>query len=76
MCDALLECRLCHDVQLMELSIMEHEVLGNSGLLVKQCAACKRATSWSYKDPSVDMTKEDPVEAPLRTENLSARPPV
>src|ERR1039458_302300 len=60
----------------MELSIMEHEVLGNSGLLVKQCAACKRATSWSYKDPSVDMTKEDPVEAPLRTENLSARPPV
>jgi hypothetical protein len=58
-CTALLECRRCHTVKLSHLSMVEHEVLGTSGLLVKQCDACGRSTSWSYKEPSVPVTGED-----------------
>jgi len=58
-CTALLECRRCHSVKLSNLSRVEHEVLGNSGLLVKECEACARSTSWTYKEPSVPLATED-----------------
>jgi len=58
-CTALLECLRCHSVKLSHLSMVEHEVLGNSGLLVKECEACLRLTSWSYKEPSVPLATED-----------------
>ena len=58
-CTALLECRRCHAVKLSSLSMIEHEVLGTSGLLVKECEACGRSTSWSYKEPSIILSGDD-----------------
>jgi len=52
-CTALIECLRCHAVMLSHLSMVEHEVLGTSGLLVRQCEACGRSTSWSYREPSI-----------------------
>jgi hypothetical protein len=61
---ALLECRGCHAVKITPLSLVEHEVLGLSGLLVKECEACGRSTSWSYRDPSTPIPVEDETHAP------------
>ena len=58
-CTALLECRRCHAVKLSHLSMVEHEVLATSGLLVKECEACGRSTSWSYREPSMPLS-DDP----------------
>jgi len=58
-CMALIECRRCHAVKLSQLSLVEHEVLGTSGLLVKPCDACGRSTSWSYKETSMPLTGDD-----------------
>jgi hypothetical protein len=58
-CTALIECRRCHTVKLTPLTLVEHEVLGTSGLLVKQCDACGRATSWSYKETSMPLAGDD-----------------
>ena len=63
-CMALLECRRCHAVKLSHLSMVEHEVLGTSGLLVKECEACGRSTSWSYREPSIPFPGDD-AGAPL-----------
>jgi hypothetical protein len=52
-CTALIECRRCHTVRLSYLSMVEHEVLGTSGLLVKPCDSCARSTPWSYSETSV-----------------------
>jgi len=58
-CTALIECRRCHAVKLSHLSLVEHEVLGTSGLLVKECEVCGRSTSWSYREPSVPLSGDD-----------------
>jgi hypothetical protein len=58
-CAALLECRRCHAVKLTRLSMVENEVLGTSGLLVKECEHCGRSTSWSYKEPSMPLAGDD-----------------
>jgi hypothetical protein len=58
-CTALIECRRCHTVKLSHLSLVEHEVLGTSGLLVKDCEACGRSTSWSYSEPSMRLPGDD-----------------
>ncbi len=58
-CTALLECRRCHAIKLSHLSLVEHDVLGTSGLLVKDCEACGRLTSWGYKEPSVSLSPDD-----------------
>ena len=59
LCAALLECRRCHAVKLSPLSMVEHEVLASSGLLVKECEACGRATSWSFREPSLPLPSDD-----------------
>jgi hypothetical protein len=59
LCAALLECRRCHAVKLCHLSLVELEVLGTSGLLVKECEACARSTSWSYKEQSITIPGDD-----------------
>ena len=58
-CKALLECRRCHTVKLSQLSLIEHEVLSTSGLLVKECEACARMTAWSFREPSVPVPTDD-----------------
>ncbi len=55
----MLECRRCRAVKLCHLSLVEHEVLGTSGLLVKECEACGRSTSWSYKESSLTIPGDD-----------------
>ncbi len=52
---ALLECRECHSVNLTPLTLMENEVLTESGLLTKECKRCGRATSWGYTEQTVGM---------------------
>jgi hypothetical protein len=47
---ALLECRVCRDVALMRLSLVEVEVLETSGLLSRTCMACKEVTPWGYAE--------------------------
>ena len=59
---ALIECRRCHTAKLVQLSLVEHEVLGTSGLLVKQCEACQRSTSWGYRETT--SIPEDPLTSP------------
>lgn len=58
-CAALLECRRCHEIKLCQLSMIEHEVLEKTGLLVKECEICGRSTSWSFKEPSVALASDD-----------------
>jgi len=70
MCTALIECRRCHAVKLSQLSLVEHEVLGTSGLLVKPCEACGRSTSWSYKETSLPVTGDDAGAALPSPDNL------
>jgi len=71
MCTALIECRRCHAVKLTHLSMVEHEVLGTSGLLVKECEACGRSTSWSYKEPSMTLSGDDAGAALPSPESLA-----
>ena len=52
---ALLECRNCHLVSLMHLSLVEVEVLQTSGLLSKPCGACKKTTPWGYAEKQLTM---------------------
>jgi hypothetical protein len=72
-CTALLECRRCRAVRIYHLSMVEHEVLGTSGLLVKECEACGRSTSWSYKEPSLPLTGDDAGAALPSPESLAAQ---
>lgn len=60
MCTALIECRKCHSAKLMHLSMVEHDVLGTSGLLVKECEECGGSTSWSYSEPSTGIEADEP----------------
>lgn len=52
---ALLECRSCHTVALLRMSLVEVEVLGTSGLLTKVCENCKSNTPWGYAEKQVAM---------------------
>jgi hypothetical protein len=52
---ALLECRRCHGVALMRLSLVEVEVLETSGLLTRPCTTCELATPWGYAEKQVAM---------------------
>jgi PilZ domain len=52
---ALLECRNCHGVAVLHLSLVEVEVLDTSGLLSKPCEACKKTTPWGYAEKQVAM---------------------
>jgi len=73
LCAALLECRRCHAVELTHLSLVEHEVLGTSGLLVKNCKVCSRLTSWGYKEPSMIVPGDG--GAPFPSPESLAEPP-
>ena len=73
-CTALIECRRCHAVKLSHLSMVEHEVLGTSGLLVKECEACGRSTSWSYKEPSIPLSSDEEGADLPSLENLIGHP--
>jgi hypothetical protein len=71
-CTALIECRKCHLVKLTPLSIVEHDVLGTSGLLIKECEVCGRSTSWSYSEPSTTTQEDGAAALQPSTETLEA----
>ncbi len=47
-CSALLECRVCQTVGLANMSLIELDVLNNSGLLNRRCAKCADDTPWGH----------------------------
>lgn len=53
---ALLECRQCHTVALLRVSLVEFEVLGASGLMTRICESCKENTPWGYAEKQVAMS--------------------
>jgi PilZ domain len=52
---ALLECRKCHSVAVVHLSLVEVDVLETSGLIAKNCKTCKRNSPWGYAEKQVAM---------------------
>jgi len=74
-CTALLECHRCHTVKLSHLSLVEHEVLATSGLLVKDCEPCGRSTSWSYSESSVHLPVDDAGTSPPPADHLPRNAP-
>ncbi|HLY59987.1 MAG TPA: PilZ domain-containing protein [Terriglobia bacterium] len=53
---ALLECRQCHTVALLRVSLVEFEVLGASGIMTRACESCKENTPWGYAEKQVAMS--------------------
>ncbi len=52
---ALLECRVCHSVALMHVSLVEVEVLETSGILTKPCETCGKQSLWGHAEKQVAM---------------------
>jgi hypothetical protein len=52
---ALIECRQCHTVALMPLSLVEVEVLETTGIISKTCAQCEHETHWGYPEKQLAM---------------------
>lgn len=47
---ALLECRACRAQGFWPVTLMEVEVLNSTGIVNRQCNACKKTTYWTYAD--------------------------
>jgi hypothetical protein len=45
---ALLECRKCHNVSMLQLSLVEVDVLQTSGIVSKSCKTCDATSPWGY----------------------------
>ena len=52
---ALLECHMCHDVAITQLSLVEVDVLETSGILSKRCKQCAANTPWGYPEKQLAM---------------------
>lgn len=52
---ALLECRTCHTVALLPLSLVEVEVLDTAGIISRQCQSCATASPWGYAEKQLTM---------------------
>jgi PilZ domain-containing protein len=68
----LLECRSCHIVALLALSLVEAEVLSTAGLISKLCQKCGLTTPWGPPEKPVGMNGEHQESATV-TEAASAR---
>ena len=52
---ALIECRQCHTVALLPLSLVEVDVLETTGIISRTCAQCERETPWGYTEKQLTM---------------------
>ncbi len=52
---ALLECRACHKVALLRISLESVDVLKTSGILIKPCPDCDKDTPWGYTEKEIMM---------------------
>jgi hypothetical protein len=61
---ALLECRICHNMALVPLSLTEVEALRSIGKVGMSCTHCKTETPWSYAEVRVRLhsSKKDSQE--------------
>lgn len=53
--EALMECRVCHTVALVHLSLAEADVLETSGILIKHCEACENNQPWGYVEKQLTL---------------------
>ena len=70
---ALLECRECHSVVLMRLSLVEVEVLETSGILSKSCVYCEHEAPWGFTEKQVAMSGPAEEENTMPRAHPSAR---
>jgi len=68
---ALLECRKCHSVALMQLSLVEVEVLETSGIISRPCVNCEVITPWGIAEKQVAMSS--PPEETGMTDEVQQR---
>ncbi len=68
---ALLECRKCHSVALMQLSLVEVQVLETSGIISRPCLNCEVASPWGLAERQVAMSS--PPEETGMTEEVQQR---
>jgi hypothetical protein len=52
---ALVECRVCHTVALLRLTLVEVEVLESAGIFSRQCDKCRQPTPWGHAETQVAM---------------------
>jgi hypothetical protein len=52
---ALVECRVCHTVALLQLTLVEVEVLESAGIFSRQCEKCRQPTPWGHAEKQVAM---------------------
>jgi hypothetical protein len=52
---ALVECRVCHTVALLRLTLVEVEVLESAGIFSRQCEKCGRPAPWGHAEQQVAM---------------------
>ncbi len=63
----LLECRKCHSVALLPLSLVEVEVLETAGIFTRACKTCEATTHWGYAEKQMAM-EAPPGEAAMIAE--------
>ena len=51
---ALVECRGCHTVAVLRLTLVESEVLQTAGLFSKACDACEKETTWGHVEKQIE----------------------
>lgn len=59
----MLECRACGQQEPCEVTPMETEVLDCTGIIARDCSACRYVTYWTYAEVSRRPRKFDPSEA-------------
>ncbi len=72
---ALLECRTCHSLTLMQLSLVELDVLSASGVLTKECKNCKVTTTWVASEKLAGAPPPSPAPQPAAREVAGKRGP-
>jgi len=72
---ALLECRQCRSVNLTPLSIVERDVLTSSGLLSKDCPACRSMTIWGITEKALGVPVPGQEAVPFLSEVIESPPP-
>ena len=77
----LLECEQCHEVALTVFSMVEYDLLENSGWLSRECNNCRAKTNWVYSrnptrtpGPPVPTEPEASAPAPLPVAPAQAAP--
>ena len=69
---ALVECRVCHTVALLQLTLVEVEVLESAGIFSRQCEKCGQPTPWGHAEKQVAMESPPGEEEMFREAQVEA----